>query len=223
MLVGVVVVLIAATVVITLAVSRGGGGKNQAAPPTPVPTQFGIPSPQPAVSATATQDGVMVLPPPGRIAANGVPLGFPHTPEGAVSAMVRWLPLAVPDNEAREIDVLQTIGSQAYLQTEIPSVQHDYQGQTLPPGAWITFTPIGVKVVSASAGQVTVAILNSVQGGNSQGLQNALIATAADRMVWSGNDWRLDGVGDVPASLKNPKVNDPVEIRADGWEEFQLG
>jgi hypothetical protein len=223
MLVGVVVVLIAATVVITLAVSHGGGGKNQAALPTPAPTRFGIPSPQPAVSATATRDGVMVLPPPSRTAANGVPLGFPHTTEGAVSAVVRWDSLVVPVNEAREIDVLQTISTQHYLQTDLPGIEKSYQGKTLPSGAWATVTPVGVKVLSADDARVVVALLDSMQVGTAQGLANTFFRTSSNTMVWSGSDWRQDAIADAPATLGTPRSNSPADLSAAGWEEFQIG
>jgi len=165
----------------------------------------------------------MVLPPPARTAANGVPLGFPHTTEGAVSAIVRWESLVVPVNEAREVDVLRTIASQKFIQNDLPLIQEDYREHTLPPGAWLTITVVGVKVLSASSDQVVVAVLDSTEFGTAQGDVHTGFRTASSHLVWSGGDWRVNANDDVPATLGVPASTDPAAVRAAGWEEFQLG
>ncbi len=216
------VVIIAVTVGITLAASGGRRGPSGGTA-APAPTRFGIPSPQPARSPTADPAAPLLLPHPARTAANGVPLGFPRTPEGAASAVVRWDPLLAPADEARQLDAIRTIGSPQFIQKEIPVLQEGYRKQPPQPDAWAISTPLGVQVTSADADRITVAILRSLQVGDSTGAINTVYSTGSSHLIWSGEDWQLDDVTDAPTSLKKPSSSDPRDIVAAGWKEFQLG
>jgi len=216
--------LVAVTVVVTLTVARGGGHKSQVTPATAAPTRFGIPSPQPATSTTSAQSGVMVLPPPARTAANGVPLGFPHTTEGAVSAEVRWLPFVAPGDEARQTDVLTTIGTPHFLSTYLAEFQREYHEETNHPGFWSVFTPVGQKVLSTSQDTVVAVVLTAVQVGDATGKTGSFYQRYSLKLVWVDEDWRFDDfVLDIPDGLSVPSSSSPEQIRASGWEEYQLG
>ncbi|WP_091286192.1 hypothetical protein [Parafrankia sp. CH37] len=213
--------LVAITVILTLVVT---GGDDDEAPTPPAPTRFGIPSPQPVVSPTTGMSSEpLILPRPARTAANGVPVGFPHTTDGAASAIVRWNSLIVPVNESREVDVLRTIGSQHLIASAIPEIQEEFRGQTMSPDLWATIITLGVKIVSASDDQVVVALLDSMEVGDARGPVKTVFRTASHLLVWFEDDWRLDTIEDAPIELRTPTSNDPAQIRAAGWEEFRLG
>jgi len=219
-----VVILIAATVGITLAVSGGGGGGPTATRSSaPAPTRFGIPSPQPARSSTADPTAPLLLPHPARTASNGVPLGFPHTPEGAASAIVRWDSLLVAGDENRQLDALRTVSTPRFTQKEVPAIQEDYRKNPLLPGAWAIATPLGVRILSAENDRVDVAIARSIQVGDVRGALNTVYSTGLNHLLWLDGDWRLDDVTEAPGDLRNPSSNDPRDVLAAGWKEFQLG
>ncbi|MCK9897413.1 hypothetical protein [Frankia sp. AgB32] len=214
-------VLIATTVGITLAVT-GSGDHTQTAAPTPAPTRFGIPSPQPA--RTPTAPGPILLPHPARTAPNGVPLGFPHTPEGAASAAIRWSPLTVPAGEDRQIGVFRTIETDKAFARDAAALHADYRAH--PPAAddWSTNTPVALRILpTADARRATVAVLATLQVGNSTGVTSTRPWQSAFYLVWQDGDWHLEDIEDVPDSLKVSSSSDPEKYLTAGWEEFQLG
>lgn len=220
---GAVVVLVVVTVVLTLAVADDPRNTAEKPPPgTPAPTRFGIPPPQPGPTTAPAQDDVLVLPAPARTASNGVPLGFPHTTAGAVSAAVRWHPLLVPGQEARQLDVFQTVATPSFYATHGPEMREGYRLSTAPPGRWYTFTPLAHKVISASADEVDVAIFYTAQRGEAGEAEKTVYLLEGPRLVWTGEDWRLDGFFDIPEDLRNPQSNDPRAIDDAGWKEYRL-
>lgn len=220
---GAVVVLVVVTVVLTLAVADDPQNTAEKPPPgTPAPTRFGIPPPQPGPTTAPAQDDVLVLPTPARTAPNGVPLGFPHTTAGAVSAAIRWHPLLVPGQEARQLDIFQTVATPSFYASYTPELRGGYRRSTEPPDRWYTFSPLAHKVMSARVDEVDVAIFHAVQRGGGGEAESTVYLLEALRLVWTGEDWRLDGFPEIPDDLRNPESNDPRAIRDAGWEEYRL-
>ncbi|CAO5193442.1 Integral membrane protein [Frankia sp. AiPs1] len=218
------VVLIAATVGITLTVADDDHGHSSASTPPPsAPTRFGIPSPQPARPATTSPNDPMLLPHPTRTAANGVPLGFPHTPEGAASAAVRWAPLILPSGENHQIDVFKTIDTKKAFSRDSAIIHEDYRTNSPAVDEWYTATPVALRILSKKdANKVTVAVLTTLQGGTSAGTTNAVPWGREFYLAWQDNDWHLDDLEDLPGSLKISSSIDPSKYLAAGWEAFQL-
>ncbi len=223
----VLVAVIAVTVLVTRALSGsdgdgGGATANPMPSPTSAPTRFGIPSPQPNATATSP-GGPLALPRAGRIAPNGVPLGFPHTTDGAVSAAIRWEPLLVPVEERRQIDIVRTVGTQSLQDQLIPELQANYASQPPRAGSWFTSTPLGYKIVNSDVDRVTVALLVLREGGTSAGPAFSKFDKTADVLAWVDGDWRWDDGIDAPGALGLPSTSDPARIKAAGWEVFTVG
>lgn len=220
---GAVVVLVVVTVVLTLAVADDPQNTAEKPPPgTPAPTRFGIPPPQPGPTTAPAQDDVLVLPAPARTAPNGVPLGFPHTTAGAVSAAVRWHPLLVPGQEARQLDVLQTVATPSFYATYGAKLREGYRRSTDPPGRWYTFFPLACRVLSESEDEVQVGVYYSAQAGQGNDITEPSFLPFVYRMAWAENDWRVGEFLEVPEELTKPGTNDPRALRDAGWKEYRL-
>ncbi|WP_133150585.1 hypothetical protein [Frankia canadensis] len=220
-----VVVLIAATVGVTVALTGGGDGSHPAAAPpsAPAPTRFGIPSPQPGRSATADPTAPLLLPHPARAASNGVPLGFPHTPDGAASAAVRWTSLILPTGEDRQLDVFRTIETAAAYTRDAPTLREGYREHPLAADFWSTATPLACGVTSTEdADGVSVSVLATLQVGDATGVTGSSLWANEFHLVWQGDDWRLDDIKDVSKTHPLPSGNSRDEYQASGWREFQL-
>lgn len=224
LLAAVVVLLVAAAVGITLAVTGGGKNRSHGATPAPPPTRFGIPSPQPARSATADPSAPLLLPRPARTAANGVPLGFPYSIEGAVSAIVHWIPMTMPGDEKRQLDALRTVGTRQYIKNEIPILHEDYQKNPVAAGTWVVGTPVAYQLISGlDVDRITVAMLTVLQAGNATGTTKTDLWANDFRLLWQDGDWHLDLVEDPPASVTLPPSIAPEMYRKHGWKDFQIG
>ncbi|MCK9923586.1 hypothetical protein MXD61_17210 [Frankia sp. AgPm24] len=219
-----VVLLVAAAVGITLAITGDGKSRSHGPTPAPPPTRFGIPSPQPARSATADPSAPLLLPRPARTAANGVPLGFPDSTEGAVSAIVHWTPIIMPGDENHQLDVLRTIGTRQYIKNEIPALREDYQKNPVAADTWVVGTPVAYQLISGlDADRITVAMLITLQTGNAAGTTKTEVWANDYRLLWQEGDWHLDLVEDPPKSVTLPPSIAPGVYRENGWKDFQIG
>jgi hypothetical protein len=221
------IVVIAATVLLTRSLSGNGGERSgpASAPAAPLaPSRFGIPSPSVTATATATSPAneVLVLPAPTTYTGNSIPLGFPDTTAGAVSAMVRWAPLMAPDNEDRETDVLRTISTARYFAAFQPELHKEYVQLRPPTNFWVTSTPHAYRIMSTGSGRIVFMLLLALQAGDNTGVLQSMHEADSFSLVWTGTDWRLDGLPDTPSGVSAPDPKNLPAVLAAGWREFQL-
>ncbi|CAO5155741.1 putative GerMN domain-containing protein [Frankia sp. AiPs1] len=203
-----------------LQASQGAAGPSAIASPSAQPSPPPVSASQPAVSPAPA--AAPTLPRPARTGPGGLPLGFPRSTAGAVSALVRWDPFLAPADEARQVAGLRAVGTARFVAQDVPQVQAGYRADPLPAGAWAKTTPLGVKVISADQNQVTVALLDSMVAGVGQGPTSTVYTRTTNRLVWSGADWQLDAITGPPAQLRDPASDKPKDIVAAGWDGFHL-
>jgi hypothetical protein len=184
---------IAAVTVPLLAAHRGHTG---AAPVSPSPTPSTSPVPVPSGAVSLVQ---------GARLADGIEVGYPHTPVGAVSAAAEYLDAVAstldPDYAA---SVMRTAGDPANpalpanLAASTVKLRADLQlptrGPLNPPTAFLTTAQM-YQLRDVSADRVLVLLLASGTFINAHGGTARTTGVFPVRMHWSGGDWKLAAIG----------------------------
>ena len=241
-LVGVVVLL--AGMLVGVLVVGGGSDDGQAAQPstspsTPEDTEPEGPGYQPEETTSPGSDFVApseyVQLPAGEGEAEGLPVGFPQTPEGAAAAVVSstrtgwsWDPeqvergirvYASEDTRADLLDMAEAGADSVRQYVGIP------ESGPIPEDAALNAWPIGVQWEELSDGAVRVSTLTrlSFTPGNGEPTQTHLHSTVNDA-VWEGGDWKIRA---VPAEVVQnaPQAADlgTQEFIDAGWVAIQEG
>ena len=180
----------------------GPAQKPQAFPPTsyPVPPWDATPSPVPRPAGqTALASPVRVV--PGTRQADGVWLGYPHTPTGAVSAAAAFTPAVLGTLDAgRAAQVMRLIADPSFPQGPAQAAQ----GVTgirrtlglaasgpVPQGYAWAVTPVECQVRDVSTDRVTVLLLvdltSTVPGAGT--ITRASVFPVA--VHWAAGDWKV--------------------------------
>jgi hypothetical protein len=173
--------------------------------------------------------GPLVLPQPTGL-EKAVPVGFPHTTEGAISAAARYAQAAVGLDVDRARTLGDVVGAPAYL-----DASHDFTRGArsardtlgLAPGepvagAYLTFTPQAYRVTDATPDRVRLAILGRVDaaGPATHGQGRTSTVATSYTLVWADGDWRIAGDGDaLPAGVPMPRT--PTAYQQ-GWRDLAL-
>jgi hypothetical protein len=215
-----------------VAIATGGDGSPTArsersvAPsssPSPTPTAAGIWTPPP-VSA-----GPLLLPKPART-TRGVPVGYPHTTKGAISAAAHYTETAVGLDADRARSVGDVAGAPSYLDAAKDlsrSVVVARQNLGVPEdgptrGAYLRLQARAYRVTDATPDRVVVSILGTAEGAGptTGGQGRSSPSVASHTLVWVQGDWRIAGEGD-PASSRVPEPGS-TQAYEEGWRDLAI-
>lgn len=215
--------------VLVLRVAWPGGHSAPASVPAAVD-----PTPSAAASAVAATDGPMFLPQPTD-AVEGVPVGFPATPGGAVAAAYAYSRLATSLDAGATLRTLEQVADPAsgWLPVQRSAIADGVAAQRaalgLAPvgpsdGATLTITPAGFQFVGRpgpqSASVLTLAVLS---GTAVDGTRTSGSLVLRWELRWDGDRWRATRphVTDQYDNLVAvPLTSDAV---AKGWREARGG
>lgn len=240
-LVVLVLILVGGIIGLVFGGGHGGGSSPVAAPSsTPLPSTSFNPSQVPDPLPTETTGGGYVAPttwvtlPTGSQKKDGLPVGFPHTPEGAAAAAVAAVRAGWtwnPDAAATAADVYAVPGDAAQLEQAARQATQNSRISVglpatgaLPADASMAVAPIGVQWTGATADQVTVSVLARVVytpgGGTAQKTQ---VMATASTLVWAGGDWHTALGASNSATAPEPFDLGTAGFNSAGWRAIQQG
>ncbi|MGK5639594.1 hypothetical protein ACSNOK_14980 [Streptomyces sp. URMC 126] len=187
------VVMVATAVVVYFAVFAGNGGRERKRVSAPASSPTAEPRDRGSASPT-------VLPKPKSV-KDGVPVGYPHTVEGAVSAAAHYSDvgdLFTPETAERQAHVTAEPGFQELMAGFAKAAaQEARKTHGLPPdgesdqGSYYARQARAYHIISQSPGKVSLWLLEettvSVRGVLSEqgpGVHGAI-------MTWANGDWHL--------------------------------
>lgn len=233
----VVLVLVLVAGIIGLVVGRGGDSSSpSSAPASPAPSSSS--DNEPSSAPTETADGGYVAPsawvtlPEAKGKRDGLPVGFPHTVEGAAAAAVAAVRAGWtwdPDAAERAAGVYSVPSEAADMKKAArestaasrTSVGLPGTGE-LPAGAHMSVAPIGVQWSDASADQVTVSVLSRIVYTTESGAaEKSQVIASSSLVVWADGDWHTKSGG-------NPTAPEPFDLGTEGfnsagWRAIQEG
>ncbi len=175
------------------------------------------------------EDGPLILPMPDTV-VDGVPVGYPHTTEGAISAAVRYTQAAITLDVAQARRVGDLAAASSYLDAGAEfalAVESSREGLGLAPrgptdGAYLTYQARAYLVRDATPPRVEVWVLGIVDGAGpvTSGLSRTGPAVAQHLMVWLDGDWRLTDTGDTP-DVEAPAPGSAAAY-AEGWRDLAI-
>lgn len=230
--VGALVVVVASTVVVTLLLVDDGESRPVTTAPDARENTDPSGPPEPDTGTWTMHPvsaGPLILPRPAGL-EQAVPVGFPHTTEGAISAGAHYAQTAVGLDVDRARTLGDVVGAPAYL-----DAAHDFaQGARsardtlgLAPsqdlaGAYLTFTPQAYRVTEATPDRVRLAILGRVDaaGPATHGQGRTSHVATSYTMVWVDGDWRIAGDGDpLPTAVPLPRSPRAYQ---EGWRDLAI-
>lgn len=166
-----------------------------------------------------------------RRAVNGVPVGFAHSREGAVAALLNYgAALGDPRvmlDARRRTQVLAVIATSTYASTfrrgasAFEEARRGPLGRGLAAGAQTAYlaSPIAYRVVSYTPDRAVVEGWGVAVVGNDQAVKpQAAWATTLTTARWQRGDWRIDAVrstdGPTPALAPGQRPSSPGDFLA---------
>lgn len=229
--VGALAVVVAATVVVTLLFVEAEPASVTTAPePREDTNPRGLPEPgtgtwtMPPVSA-----GPLILPRPTGT-RQGIPTGFPHSTEGAISAAAHYAAASVSLDEANARALAEVAAAPSYIgavndfvrATAAARQQLGVAGN-VQGGAYLVFLAHAYRVSDATPDRVVIAVLGRGEGaGPATSGQGRVVYTATSyTMVWVNDDWHIAAAGKpLPASVPAPRSPRAYQ---EGWRDLALG
>lgn len=211
----------------------GGGSTTTTASPEPTDTATETtPDKTPGSAGIWTAPPVSAGPliaPPAAKTVRKIPVGYPHTTEGAISAAAHYAEATVTLQVDRARAVARAAAAPSYLQAvddftaNAQTARRNLGIAATGPtrGAFLIYQSQGYLVRDAAPDRADVWILGIAEGagpatgGQSQGGPSI----ARFRMVWVDGDWKFtDGGG------KTPQAPQPGSAEAydEGWRDLAL-
>jgi hypothetical protein len=232
---GALALVVTATVIVTLHLANDGQQRAGPAPPQGLENLENTeanPAPEPEAgiwTVPPVSAGPLILPQPSNT-EQGIPTGFPHSTEGAISAAAHYAEASV----SLDVDRARVVGSVARAPSYLDA-SHDFAqgarsaramlglapGQPLA-GAYLTFTPQAYRLTDATPERVRLAILGRVEaaGPATHGQGRTSHVATSYTMVWVEGDWRIAGDGDpLPAEIPTPRSPRAYE---EGWRDLAI-
>ncbi|MEU5608099.1 hypothetical protein AB0H03_04975 [Streptomyces sparsogenes] len=166
-----------------------------------------------------------VLPTP-RDVKDGVPVGYPHTPEGAVSAIAHFndvLDLFTPDAAEKQGRVIAAPREKDLLGLGLrDSTEKLRERHQLPAdgesddGTYYTSTSRAYQIKGVSANRVTVWLLSDVEV-SVRGVSRTYTEVTGNVMVWANGDWKLSQLGEPAGKEPAEATPDTSEATKAGW------
>jgi hypothetical protein len=231
--VGALVLVVASTVTVTLLAVDDD--RQRSAPATPQGRERKSTSsdPRPGTgiwTMPLISAGPLILPEPANT-AQGIPVGFPHSTEGAISAAAHYAEASVGLDVDRARALGEVAGSPSYIdapQDFAQAVRSARTGLGLPPygalnGAYLTFEAQAYRVADATPVLVDVAVLGRVDGAGpaTQGQGQGGPTATSYTLVWVDEDWHFAGDG-TSLSGQPPAPRSPQAYN-EGWRDLAMG
>lgn len=217
------------TVMLAVWAVRSSVFDDEAASSDPTATQPVTDDEDSASKASAVES------PPALVARSdlaGVPVGYPRSERGAVTAAVNWVasfPTIVRMGPIRLDDTIGQLLSERRAASGTEEVVADYLslidalGPDFASRIWIE-SPLQTSIVTADDMSATVMVWALlITGDADRGPVEALWRTHRVELVWERDDWRIDDVAltegptPVPNDVALPSpANDFVDV--DAWE-----
>ena len=202
---------------------------KQAVPSTAPSHRDPQPTPVGTWTAPPVSAGPLLVPRPDRT-VRGVPVGYPHTTEGAIGAAARYTETAVGLDAERAAAVGEVAGAPSYrdaardlTQGVVAARSSLGLAQTGPTrGAYLTYQAKAYLVTEATPDRVVVSILGIADGAGpaTGGMGRAAPSVASHTLVWVDGDWRLAGEGSpTPEPLPQPGSAQSYE---EGWRDLAI-
>ncbi|MES4904600.1 MULTISPECIES: hypothetical protein [unclassified Streptomyces] len=185
------------------------------------------PSPTSSRSADPTTGTTTptVLPTP-RDVEDGVPVGYPHTREGAVSALSHFYDVfdpLTPDAAEKQGRVIAVPREQDLvgwgLRDSSERLRKSYQlsadGES-DDGTYYASTSRAYQTRGVSANRVTVWILSDVEL-SIRGVPRTYTQVTGNVMIWTGGDWKLSEVKETAGEEPAKATPDTPEAARAGW------
>jgi hypothetical protein len=174
--------------------------------------------------------GPLVLPAPtGTV--RGVPVGFPHTVPGAISAAARYAETAIGLDETRARTVGEVAGAPSYPAAADDlayGVQVAVASLGLPPdvgagGAYLAFQARAYRVTDVKEARAVVQLLGVAEaaGPATAGQGRRAVTVTGYTMVWADRDWKIAGDTNLadPEPLPAPGS---AQAYQGGWRDLAL-
>lgn len=174
--------------------------------------------------------GPLILPrPTGQ--QQGIPTGFPHTTEGAISAAAHYNEIIIGLDSQVAARVGEVAAAPSYLDAPRDMIQGVAVARrslglgTDPqaPGAYLQFRSEAYRVLDATPNRVVVAVLGHVDaaGPATGGQGRTAVSAAAYAMVWVEGDWRIAADADTRSLRPLPQPHSPQAYEK-GWRDLAL-
>lgn len=208
---------------------RSDGDQRATASPTTTST------PPPASGDAGTwslrpiSDGPLILTPPTRT-RRGVPLGYPHSTEGAISAAARYSEAIVTLDVERARTVARLAAAPSYLTavddfaTNTANARKNLGVAAAGPtrGAFLTYQARGYRVMDAAPDRAEVWVLGVAEGAGpaTDGAGQGGPSIARLTVVWVGGDWKFTDGDDT----RIPRAPQPgsAEAYEEGWRDIAI-
>lgn len=203
-------------------------------PPTAAPTSTSAPSPPASPIATPDAiptgaDGAVTLPAPTSDIV-GVPVGYPHSPVGAISAAYHFeTALSSTLDPDRAAAIARVVADSSWTTAAADAAQITSlgrQGLGLPPtatgtqGVTSTVTPSDFMIMSQSPDHLDIFLLEhgSTYDATNPSLNKSYVGVVDAPMHWTGTDWRLMNPAAIPAAERSRlAATTPEAAVALGW------
>ncbi|MES4909205.1 MULTISPECIES: hypothetical protein [unclassified Streptomyces] len=202
-------------------VSDGSDGK-QAGKDVPTPSATSSWSADRTTGSTTPT----VVPTPREV-EDGVPVGYPHTPEGAVSAIARFNDVFDPltpdaaEKQGRVIAVpreknLLGLGLRDSSERLRKKYQLPVDGES-DDGTYYISTSRAYQISGASANRVTVWLLSDVEV-SVRGVPRSYTEVTGSVLIWANGDWKLSVVEETTGTEPAKATPDTSEAAQAGWK-----
>lgn len=210
---------------VVLMVTNGSDSRKTAQPSSGNPSSG--PSTDPTAPPTGGTTDVTVLPKPGGV-SGGVPVGYPHTTEGAISAAAHFTDVldlfspAAAGQQARVIaepGFLDTISLYTTSAARTARVNAGLpRDGTADLGTYSMRQSRAYRLASTRADRVTVWLLVD-DTVSVRGVVKASAQVSGAVMVWTGADWRmgLDTLNNLPAPAPALATPGTAQAVQEGW------
>ena len=181
----------------------------------------------PSPRTTVAPGAVTVLPKPDGV-KDGVPVGYPHTEMGAISAAAHFfdvLDILSPDQAQKQAEVVADPTFSKVIGSEVRGASQTVRRAAgLPvdgeagPGTYMTSQSRAFQTPSTSPDRVVVWLLCDTQS-SLNGITKSGDQVNGAVMVWAGGDWKVS-VDDAPGP--KPASATPGSSQADqeGWQSL---
>jgi hypothetical protein len=162
---------------------------------------------------------------------NGMYVGYPHTPVGAVSAAVEfWTQIGSTLDPDRAAAVGRLVADPAWTNAPAALAQgpvNTRQGLGLsaagqvPAGASVVLDPVQYQIKTQSTDQVSVLLLCDYTTTTPNAGSQTRIGVFPITVHWAAADWKLvDTTGDTTDYSSLSVIPDSSQATADGWQDL---
>jgi len=232
--VGALVVVLASTVVVTLLVVNDEQRRSAPTAPRDWPHTETM-SQKGAGTGTWTMPPVSAGPlilPSATETEQGIPAGFPHSTEGAISAAANYTEASVSLDETNARALAEVAAAPSYTDAVDDFVRAAAAarqqlgvgaGEGGDGGAYLVFQAQAYHVSDANPDRVVVAVLGRGEGAGpaTVGQGRVVHSGTSYTMVWVDGDWHIAAPGEpLPDSVPAPRSPRAYQ---EGWRDLALG